>query len=243
MAFRLDGLLSPKWIALVALVLQNSGLAILMRYTLIFVKPGTDHYLTSTAVLTAEVMKLVISVALTFIVDASGSYKTFMSIIYGEFVGNAGDWIKLMIPSILYTIQNSLQYFSMSRLSAPVFQVLYQMKIITTAIFSVTILARKITGLQWLSVVALTAGVGLVQLSQTKSKDDRQNSIEGLVSVILGCFTSGFAGVYFEMVLKSSKASIWLRNIQLSMIGIVMSVVRTMLCCGLISSVNTSSNS
>jgi UDP-sugar transporter A1/2/3 len=43
--------------------------------------------------------------------------------------------------------------------------------------------------------------------------------------VLLGCRTSGFAGVYFEMVLKSSKASIWLRNIQLSVIGLFMSVL------------------
>mmetsp|Transcript_19920 Transcript_19920/g.27451 ORF Transcript_19920/g.27451 Transcript_19920/m.27451 type:complete len:99 (+) Transcript_19920:769-1065(+) len=41
-----------------------------------------------------------------------------------------------------------------------------------------------------------------------------------------GCLTSGFAGVYFEMVLKygSSKASIWLRNMQLSIIGLFVSM-------------------
>ena len=67
----------------------------------------------------------------------------------------------------------------------------------------------------------------MVQLSQNKSSSSSiqskeqsdQDSIWGLVSVLLGCLTSGFAGVYFEMVLKSSKASIWLRNIQLSVIG------------------------
>ena len=47
-----------------------------------------------------------------------------------------------------------------------------------------------------------------------------------MISVICGCMTSGFAGVYFEMVLKTSKGSIWMRNIQLSSIGIVMSMVR-----------------
>ena len=81
------------------------------------------------------------------------------------------------------------------------------------------------SGLQWLSVVMLTGGVAMVQLSQNKSSSSNkeqsdQDSIWGLVSVLLGCLTSGFAGVYFEMVLKSSKASIWLRNIQLSVIGI-----------------------
>ena len=219
---------SPKWIALVALIFQNAGLAVSMRYTMISVKPGDPHYITSTAVLTAEVMKLVISTVLCFVVDAKSSGRAFSAILYDEFVGNRGDWVKLMIPSILYTIQNSLQYFSMKMLSAPVFQVLYQMKIITTAIFSVTLLARRITGLQWLSVVMLTGGVAMVQLSQNKgsgSKEGSQDSIAGLVSVLLGCLTSGFAGVYFEMVLKSSKASIWLRNIQLSVIGLFMSMI------------------
>ena len=219
---------SPKWIALVALIFQNAGLAVSMRYTMISVKPGDPHYITSTAVLTAEVMKLVISTVLCFVVDAKSSGRAFSQILYDEFVGNKGDWIKLMIPSILYTIQNSLQYFSMKMLSAPVFQVLYQMKIITTAIFSVTLLARRITGLQWLSVMMLTGGVAMVQLSQNKGsggKEGNQDSVAGLVSVLLGCLTSGFAGVYFEMVLKSSKASIWLRNIQLSVIGLFMSMI------------------
>jgi UDP-sugar transporter A1/2/3 len=148
--------MSTKWIALFALILQNSGLAILMRYTMIFVPVGSEHYLSSTAVLTAEVMKLLISLVLCFIIDSNMSYRSFLTLIHSEFIGNRGDWIKLMVPSILYTLQNSLQYFSMSRLSAPIFQVLYQLKIVTTAVFSVTLLSRRITGLQWLSVVMLT---------------------------------------------------------------------------------------
>jgi solute carrier family 35 (UDP-sugar transporter), member A1/2/3 len=148
--------LSPKWIALVALILQNSGLAILMRYTMISVQVSGDRYLASTAVLTAEIMKLAISVTLCLIIDCNMSYRVFMSTLYTEFIVNRSDWVKLMVPSILYTLQNSLQYFSMSRLSAPVFQVLYQLKIVTTAIFSVTLLSRRITALQWLSVVMLT---------------------------------------------------------------------------------------
>jgi UDP-sugar transporter A1/2/3 len=123
---------------------------------MIFGPIGQEHYLSSTAVLTAEVMKLLISLTLCFIIDSNMSYRSFVTTLHTEFIGNRGDWIKLMVPSILYTLQNSLQYFSMSRLSAPIFQVLYQLKIVTTAIFSVTLLSRRITGLQWLSVVMLT---------------------------------------------------------------------------------------
>ena len=96
--------LSPKWIALVALILQNSGLAILMRYTMISVQVSGDRYLASTAVLTAEIMKLAISVTLCLIIDCNMSYRVFMSTLYTEFIVNRSDWVKLMVPSILYTL-------------------------------------------------------------------------------------------------------------------------------------------
>jgi UDP-galactose transporter len=210
-----------KWIALAALILQNSGIAITMRYSLLNKAPE-DKYIASTAVLMSEVIKLIISSALCYLLDAKGSMKDFQSILNIEGRSDVG---KLCVPSILYTLQNSLQYISMANLSAPVFQVLYQMKIITTAVFSVMMLSRKILATQWISIIALTSGVALVQLSQQEGGGggDGQNSFVGLVSVLCGCLTSGFAGVYFEMVLKASSASIWLRNIQLSVIGIVLS--------------------
>lgn len=108
----------------------------------------------------------------------------------------------------------------MAELSAPVFQVMYQMKIITTAVFSVHMLSRQVSAAQWGAILALSLGVAAVQLSQHAGEDDKASSVMGLVYVLCGCVTSGFAGVYFEMVLKNSKASIWLRNIQLSCIGI-----------------------
>jgi drug/metabolite transporter (DMT)-like permease len=196
-----------------------------MRYTIVFSPPG-ERYFTSTAVLNAEIMKFFISLAACFYFDCGGSTKEFQELVQKELIDNKIDWLKLTVPSLLYTVQNSLQYVSMALLSAPVFQVLYQMKIITTALFSVLLLAKRITGFQWFSVVALAAGVSLVQLSQLDDNaDNKSNSLAGLISVLLSCLTSGFAGVYFEMVLKSSNASIWLRNIQLSLIGGFLSLV------------------
>lgn len=37
----------------------------------------------------------------------------------------------------------------------------------------------------------------------------------GLMAVLMACVSSGFAGVYFEKILKETKQSVWLRNIQL----------------------------
>ena len=215
-----------KWIALICLVFQNSGLAVTMRYTFLISTDPSERYIASTAVVFAEVLKLIISVFCTFYFDAERNWMTTYSILYQECVVNYQDFLKLTVPAVLYTIQNSLQYFSMSCLSAPVFQVLSQAKIITTAFFSVLLLSKKLSNLQWISVLSLAIGVALVQLSQSDDKgDDKANSIAGLLSVVLSCMTSGFAGVYFEMVLKSSKASLWIRNCQMAAIGILMGTV------------------
>ena len=45
--------------------------------------------------------------------------------------------------------------------------------------------------------------------------------LTGFGAVTAACFTSGLAGVYFEMVLKGSKADLWVRNVQLSLFSLV----------------------
>ena len=45
--------------------------------------------------------------------------------------------------------------------------------------------------------------------------------LTGFTAVITACLTSGLAGVYFEMVLKSSKADLWVRNVQLSLFSMI----------------------
>jgi len=208
-------------VALFMLVVQNSILSITMRFT--FLHNNGVPYIPSTAVFCAEILKLMIATGLAFFSDSKGDIYKFLNQCHVDLIKNYQDWFKLMVPSVLYILQNSLQYYSMSCLSAPVFQVLYQMKLITTAFFAVVILSKKLGLNQWASIVALAAGVGLVQLSQTNDDADQKvNSIAGLISVLCGCLTSGFAGVYFELVLKSSPAtSIWMRNIQLGTIGAV----------------------
>lgn len=41
------------------------------------------------------------------------------------------------------------------------------------------------------------------------------------MAVTAACLTSGLAGVYFEMVLKGSKADLWTRNVQLSFFSLI----------------------
>lgn len=77
------------------------------------------------------------------------------------------DCYKLAVPAILYVIQNNLQYVAASNLDVATFQVTYQMKILTTAFFSVLLLRRRLSRSKWAALVMLAVGVAIVQLQST----------------------------------------------------------------------------
>lgn len=101
------------------------------------------------------------------------------------------------------------------------------MKILTTAMFAVLILGKKLKPVQWVALIMLTAGVAMVQLSATggTSGNENQNRILGCAAAIAACCCSGFAGIYFEKILKGSDVSIWVRNVQLSFLSLPLGVL------------------
>lgn len=52
-----------------------------------------------------------------------------------------------------------------------------------------------------------------------------KNPILGFICVLAATCTSGYAGVYFEMILKGAKTSLWIRNIQMGLPSIVFALV------------------
>ncbi|KAK4238977.1 nucleotide-sugar transporter-domain-containing protein [Achaetomium macrosporum] len=193
------------------------------------------RYLSSTAVLLVEVIKLLASLVLATL-DTCRSRpeaptSTAMRYLYGSIF--APDSWKLIVPAALYTLQNSLVYAAISNLDAVTFQVTYQLKILTTVLFSILLLGRSISLRQWLSLILLTFGVALVQISGPLTSDDwrerlsslirsgtvpTSNAFKGLMAVVAASLTSGLTCVYFEKLVKDSMASVslWTRNVQLS---------------------------
>ena len=79
-----------------------------------------------------------------------------------------------MVPSAVYLIQNNLLYVAASNLDVATYQITYQLKILTTAMFAVTMLGKKLLPTQWLSLLTLVAGVAMVQLSDVKESGGKK---------------------------------------------------------------------
>mmetsp|Transcript_57030 Transcript_57030/g.158820 ORF Transcript_57030/g.158820 Transcript_57030/m.158820 type:complete len:365 (-) Transcript_57030:142-1236(-) len=213
-----------KWISLLMLVAQTVSVVFAMRLSRTTEVAGA-RYLNTTAVFFSEVMKLLCS--FVFLAVEVGSLFGATAAVKQHLTSNVLDLAKVSVPSLLYTLQNNLLFVSLSNLSGAVYQVTYQLKILTTAVLSVVILGKALGPTKWSSLLLLTAGVALIQLPQGSGSgaspappaEDSGNAALGLVAVLSACVTSGLAGVYLEKILKQSDASIWMRNIQLALLG------------------------
>lgn len=96
----------------------------------------------------------------------------------------------------------------------------------TTAFFAVFILRRRLMATQWSALLFLIGGVVLVQLANGGEQPKatfgmpEQNRFIGFTAALSACFLSGFAGIYFEKMLKGADISVWIRNVQLSMLSL-----------------------
>ncbi|KAG0029770.1 hypothetical protein BGZ81_003457 [Podila clonocystis] len=200
--------------------------------------PGRPLFFSSTAVFICELVKLLACIVLTIHETIHNTGRIYPQDFIRDIVGD--DAWKLAIPAMLYAIQNNLQFVAAHALDPPTFQVTYQLKILTTALFSVLLLHRVLRALKWMSLMMLTIGIGLVSVEISKSSTSQKAAVDhiaalqenvaiinvrpgvivGLVVTLMACVLSGLAGVYFEKVLKTTEGSLWLRNIQLSLFSL-----------------------
>ncbi|KXG53178.1 Nucleotide-sugar transporter [Penicillium griseofulvum] len=128
---------------------------------------GGKRYLTSTAVFLVEVVKLAISLTMA-LYDVSKTAppsmpatSLFFSLTSTVF---SGDSWKLAIPAGLEVLSNSLLFIALSNLRAASFQITFQLKFLTTAVFGLMLLKRSIPPRKWGLLLLLVVGVALVQI-------------------------------------------------------------------------------
>ncbi|CAO2655706.1 Nn.00g045090.m01.CDS01 [Neocucurbitaria sp. VM-36] len=175
------GGVSMKHLSLITLTFQNSALILVMHYSRVMPLVGGQRYHTSTSVFLNEVIKLGISLSMAlYEMSRSASSSTtavnlFQNLTTALFANES--W-KLAIPAVLYTIQNTLQYVAVSNLDAATFQVTYQLKILTTAIFSVLMLGRSLSSRKWISLLLLIIGVSIIQVPQATSQPASMDALK-----------------------------------------------------------------
>ncbi len=118
---------------------------------------------------------------------------------------------------------NILSFVALRNISASLFTICAQLKILTTATCSCLMLSRKYSMVKWRALITLSIGVLLFSEPVWNNPDAKNDSksgnvILGTIAVLIEVTLSGFASIYFEKVIKSDtkQYSIWERNFQLA---------------------------
>jgi UDP-sugar transporter A1/2/3 len=127
------------------LVIQNTVSTLVLRLSRI---DSDVKYLSSVAVTLSEAFKFFIS---SLLYRQSGKFSHLLE----EAFGTDSEYEKILIPVVLYFVQNQLIYACITLLDPVTFQVTYQMKILTTALFSMILLKKSIGFRQWISLFSL----------------------------------------------------------------------------------------
>ncbi|XP_042883497.1 UDP-N-acetylglucosamine transporter-like isoform X2 [Penaeus japonicus] len=177
-------LFSIKTLSLIVLSVQTSTMVLLLRYSRTAPTSNQTPYIITTAVLLSEILKLGLSLGFLHI-ETGKVLRVTLHRLYRDVLLNVWETLKLAVPACLYVVQNNLLFIALSNLDAATYQVTYQLKILTTAIFSWVILGKHLSPIHWLSLCFLMLGVSLVQVD-TGSSSTSPNKILPEVEVVEG---------------------------------------------------------
>jgi len=139
-----------RLLVLFALVVQNACQMLSMRYSRVAAAAVATPYLPSTAVVFSETLKVVVCLGIILYKERGEAGK----LLWRDVVVNWRDTAMVSVPAFVYMVQNNLLYVAASNLDAATCQITYQLKILTTALFAVAMLGKRISPLKWLRYLA-----------------------------------------------------------------------------------------
>uniref|UniRef100_A0A1D1YZC0 CMP-sialic acid transporter 1 n=1 Tax=Anthurium amnicola TaxID=1678845 RepID=A0A1D1YZC0_9ARAE len=182
---------------------------------------GGYKYDYATVPFLAEVFKLVVSCVLLWR-EFQASYPPRMTT----------EWknIRLFpIPSIIYLIHNNVQFATLTYVDTSTYQIMGNLKIVTTAILFRLFLKRQLSNLQWMAIILLTIGTTTSQVKgcgETSCESLFSAPIQGYMLGILSACLSALAGVYTEFLMKKNNDSLYWQNVQLYTFGAIFNLLR-----------------
>ncbi|XP_077122242.1 putative UDP-sugar transporter protein SLC35A4 [Ranitomeya variabilis] len=135
--------------------------------------------------------------------------------------------IPYALPAVLYGSNNNLVVHMQHFMDPSSFQVLSNLKIVSTAVMYSIFLRQHLSIRKWLALSLLTsAGVvysygGIQDLEEQASDPHLYISQPGLLLMVVYCLISGLSAVYTEVTLKAQKIPLNLQNIFLYSFGII----------------------
>ncbi|OAY49053.1 CMP-sialic acid transporter 1 isoform X1 [Manihot esculenta] len=145
------------------------------------------------------------------------------------------DWktIRLFpIPSIIYLIHNNVQFATLIYVDTSTYQIMGNLKIVTTGILFRLFLRKKLSNLQWMAIVLLAVGTTTSQVKgcgEASCDSLFSAPIQGYMLGILSACLSALAGIYTEFLMKKNNDSLYWQNVQLYTFGVIFNLARLVL--------------
>jgi len=127
------------------------------------------------------------------------------------------------VPALIYLVNDNLLFVIFSLVDPTSFEILGNMRIITTAVLFNFYFKRKLHYIQLCSLLLLCVGTATSQLVTCERHIISTVDLHGFLLVCVYCFLSGFGGVYTEYIMKRQNASPFLfQNVQLYSYGVIL---------------------
>ncbi|RXH78147.1 hypothetical protein DVH24_040118 [Malus domestica] len=182
--------------ALLTVLTSSQRLTVLGILTTLSQSNGKYEYDYATVPFLAEVFKLIVS-----------SFLLWRERRISPSIRMTTDWrsVRLYpIPSVIYLIHNNVQFATLVYVDTSTYQILGNLKIVTTGILFRLFLRKKLSNLQWIAIVK---GCGEVSCDSLFSAP-----IQGYMLGILSACMSALAGVYTEFLMKKNNDSLYWQN-------------------------------
>jgi len=179
---------------------------------------GKYDYNVATVPLLAELLKLIVSSLLLY-----QEYRRNPNL---KMTTDLHSVMLYPIPSIIYLGHHSITFPLLAYVDPSTYQILGNLKIVTTGLAAKFILGKRLSQLKWLALVLLTLGATTSQISSGKGDSLFAAPMMGYALGVLNALLSAFAGVYTEFLMKKNDDSLHWQNIQLYSFGVLFNVLR-----------------
>lgn len=136
------------------------------------------------------------------------------------------------IPSVIYLIHNNVQFATLTYVDTSTYQIMGNLKIVTTGILFRLFLRKKLSNLQWMAILLLAVGTTTSQVKgcgEASCDSLFAAPIQGYMLGILSACLSALAGIYTEFLMKKNNDSLYWQNVQLYTFGAIFNMARLLL--------------